>query len=69
MGDKAPRTASKATLLVGGERVPLNRFTEAALVGVVKGFLGALRDVPAGEVVLTIPADRRASAAESGAGS
>ncbi len=57
-----PRGA-KATLTIDGKRIPLNRFVEGALVGVVQGFVSALRDIPAGELTLTIPADRREAAA------
>ncbi|MGQ9730277.1 MAG: hypothetical protein ACUVX8_03310 [Candidatus Zipacnadales bacterium] len=49
----------RATLTVGGKKVPLNRFVEAALVGVIEGFLGALKGVGGGEVVITLPAERR----------
>jgi len=61
MGDPTRSSSGRARLLVGGQRIPLNRFVENALVGVVEGFLSAMRDVPPGEVVLTIPADRRAA--------
>jgi len=49
----------QAALVVSGEAVELNHFVELALVGVIEGLLGALRDIPAGEVVITIPAERR----------
>ena len=62
MGDPTRPPSGRARLSVGGQRIPLNRFVEGALVGVVEGFLSAMRDVPPGEVVLTIPADRRPTA-------
>jgi len=54
----APRTA-RATLTIDGETVAMNRFVESALVGIIEGLLAALRDIPAGEVVIRIPAERR----------
>ncbi|MBM3497335.1 MAG: hypothetical protein FJX74_01570 [Armatimonadetes bacterium] len=56
---KAEEGRARATLSVSGRQVELNHFVEPALVGVIEGFLGALRDIPAGEVVVTIPAERR----------
>ncbi len=49
----------KASLTISGENVPLNHFVELALVGVIEGFLGALKSIGAGDVVITIPASRR----------
>jgi hypothetical protein len=65
--DQGRKKTGRATLSIGGQRIPMNRFVEGALVGIVEGFLSALREVPPGEVVLTIPADRRAT--EQGASS
>ncbi len=59
MNDQKPETADRASLTVGSQRVPLNRFVESALVGVVNGFLSALHEVGEGEVTLVIPAERR----------
>jgi hypothetical protein len=61
MDRQASQTAGRATLVVGGQRVPMNRFVEGAVVGVVEGLLSGMRDVPPGEVTITIPANRRAS--------
>jgi hypothetical protein len=58
MSEDTPRKP-RATLTVGGKNVVMNRFVEGALVGTIEGFLGALRDIPPGEVVITIPAGRR----------
>jgi hypothetical protein len=58
MSEDTPRKP-RATLTVAGKSVVMNRFVEGALVGIIEGFLGALRDIPPGEVVITIPADRR----------
>jgi hypothetical protein len=63
MSEGVRQRAEKATLAIDGKRIPLNRFVEGALVGVVEGFVSAMRDIPAGELVLTIPADRRRAAA------
>jgi hypothetical protein len=54
-----PRTSNRATLTIAGENIGLNRFVEGALVGIIEGFLSALRDTGPGEVVITIPAGRR----------
>ena len=63
MSEGVRQRAKKATLTIDGKRIPLNRFVEGALVGVVEGFASAMRDIPAGELVLTIPADRRGTPA------
>lgn len=55
---------TRATLTVGGRDVPMNHFVELTLVNVIEGFLKALRDVPVGEVVIRIPAERRHRQAE-----
>jgi hypothetical protein len=55
----AAENRPKASLTIGGQDVPLNHFVELALVGVIQGYLGAMRDIPPGEVVITIPAARR----------
>ena len=49
----------RASLTIAGQSVPLNHFVELALVGVIEGFLGALKGIASGEVVITIPANRR----------
>jgi len=59
MADQKPEATGRATLTVGGQRVPMNPFVESALVGVIDGFLSALRDVGKGEVTIVIPAERR----------
>jgi hypothetical protein len=58
MGDHSP-AKSTATLSLDDREVELNHFAEAALVGIIEGYLSALRDVGPGEVVIRIPAGRR----------
>jgi len=59
-----PATKPRAKLTVGGKNVGLNKFVEGALVGVVEGFLSALKKIGDGDVVITIPAARRNAAPE-----
>ena len=56
---EGPPSKPRAKLKVGGKNVGLNKFVEGALVGVVEGFISALKKVGDGDVVITIPADRR----------
>jgi hypothetical protein len=39
--------------------VGLNRFVENSLVGLIEGYLSAMKGIEPGEVVITIPAERR----------
>jgi len=52
--------AERASLTVGGRPIALNRFAEEVLVRVVEGLVRSLRDTSDGEVVLRVPARRRA---------
>jgi hypothetical protein len=49
----------RATLTIGGKNVGLNRFVENSLVGLIEGYLSAMKGIEPGEVVITIPAERR----------
>jgi hypothetical protein len=64
MAEQSTKPETKATLSVGGHKIPVNPFVESALVGVVDGFLSALRDVGPGEVTIVIPAERRSRSTE-----
>ena len=58
MSENTPKRP-RATLTVGGRNVGLNRFVESSLVGVIEGYLSAMKGIEPGEVIITIPAERR----------
>ena len=58
MSQETPKKP-RATLTIDGQNVGMNRFVESALVGLIEGYLSAMKDIGSGEVVITIPADRR----------
>ncbi len=59
-----PERKPRATLTIAGKNIGLNKFVEDVLVNVVSGFLGALKKTGPGEVVITIPAERRSETDE-----
>lgn len=61
---EGPAIKPRAKLTVGGKNVGLNKFVEGALVGVVEGFLSSLKKIGDGDLVITIPADRRQGAGD-----
>lgn len=60
MNEERPKKP-RARLTINGKDVALNRFVESALVGVIEGYLSAMKGIGPGEVVITIPAERRIS--------
>ncbi|MBM3476189.1 MAG: hypothetical protein FJX75_23200 [Armatimonadetes bacterium] len=58
MSEDTPKKP-RATLTIDGRNVGLNRFVENSLVGVIEGYLSAMKDIEPGEVVIRIPAEQR----------